>query len=68
MTKYKTQDWNQIVIVVPGPPAHCTCNGEVLEDAMPLPAGPWDIGLEADRGPTMEYRDIELKALPDEHS
>ncbi len=68
LTKYKPQDWNQIVIVVHGHTAHCTCNGEVLEDAMPLPAGPWDIGLEADRGPTMEYRDIELKALPDEHS
>lgn len=64
LTQYKPQDWNQIEIVVHGTKAHCTCNGEVLEDAMPLPPPPWDIGLEADRGPTMEYRNIELKPLP----
>ncbi|HTB62660.1 MAG TPA: DUF1080 domain-containing protein [Opitutales bacterium] len=63
LTQYKPQDWNQIEIVVHGNSAHCTCNGEVLEEAMPIPAGTRDIGLEADRGPTMEYRNIELKAL-----
>ena len=63
LTQYKPQDWNQIEIVVHGNVAHCTCNGEVLAEAMPVPAGPRDIGLEADRGPTMEYRDIELKPL-----
>jgi len=42
--------------------AHCTCNGEVLEAAMKLPAtGP--IGLEGDRG-QMEYRHIQIKELP----
>jgi hypothetical protein len=42
--------------------AHCTCNGEVLEAALPMPAtGP--IGLEGDRG-QMEYRHIQLKELP----
>lgn len=57
---YKPQDWNQIVVVVKDGVAHCTCNGEVLEAALKLPAtGP--IGLEADRG-TMEYRRIRLKA------
>jgi len=61
LTKYKPQDWNQIEIVVHGNTAHCTCNGEVLEEAMPIPPSPRDIGLEADRGPTMEYRNIELK-------
>jgi hypothetical protein len=41
--------------------AHCTCNGEVLEAALALPAtGP--IGLEGDRG-VMEYRHIQLKQL-----
>ena len=41
--------------------AHCTCNGEVLEDALKLPeTGP--IGLEGDRG-LMEYRHIQLKEL-----
>jgi lysophospholipase L1-like esterase len=59
---YKPQDWNEIVITVTGKTAHCTCNGELLEDAMPVPAtGP--IGLEGDRG-QMEYRRIRLKELP----
>jgi hypothetical protein len=41
--------------------AFCTCNGEVLEAALKVPAtGP--IGLEGDRG-QMEYRHIELKEL-----
>ena len=61
---YKPQDWNQIEIVVHGNTARCTCNGELLEAAMPLPAGARDIGLEADRGPTMEYRNLEIKELP----
>ncbi|HEX4608430.1 MAG TPA: DUF1080 domain-containing protein [Urbifossiella sp.] len=59
LAKYKAQDWNEVVVVVKGQAAHCTCNGEVLEAAMKLPAaGP--IGLEADRG-RMDYRNIRLK-------
>jgi hypothetical protein len=59
--KYKAQDWNVIEVVVKDNVAHCTCNGEVLEEALKLPAdGP--IGLEADRG-TMEYRHIQIKEL-----
>lgn len=59
LKKYKAGDWNEIVVVVKGTTAHCTCNGEVLEAALKLPAtGP--IGLEADRG-QMEYRKIRLK-------
>jgi hypothetical protein len=61
LKKYKAQDWNEIVVVVKGEVAHCTCNGEVLNDKMKVPAtGP--IGLEADRG-QMEYRRIRLKEL-----
>ena len=61
LKKYKPQDWNEIVVVVKGGTAHCTCNGEVLEEAMKVPAtGP--IGLEADRG-QMEYRNLRLKEL-----
>jgi hypothetical protein len=61
LKKYKPQDWNEIVVVVKGQTAHCTCNGEVLEAMMKVPAtGP--IGLEADRG-QMEYRNIRLKEL-----
>jgi len=49
-------------VVVSNNVAHCTCNGEMLEEALKLPAtGP--IGLEADRG-TMEYRRIRIKELP----
>ena len=61
LKKYKAQDWNEIVVVVKGETAHCTCNGEVLEEKMKVPAtGP--IGLEADRG-QMEYRKIRLKEI-----
>src|SRR6185503_16313195 len=49
LKKYRPQDWNEIEIMVKKNVARCTCNGEVLEDALQLPAtGP--IGLEADRG------------------
>ena len=62
LKKYKPQDWNEIEVTVKDGVAHCTCNGEVLEDALKVPdTGP--IGLEADRG-QMEYRRIRLKELP----
>ena len=61
LKKYKAQDWNEVVIVVKDGVAHCTCNGEVLEAALKIPAtGP--IGLEGDRG-MMEYRRIRIKEL-----
>jgi hypothetical protein len=60
---YKPQEWNEIVITVKGNSAHCTCNGDVMEEAYPVPAtGP--IGLEGDRG-QMEYRRIQFKELPE---
>ena len=59
LKKYKPQDWNDLEVVVKDNVAHCTCNGELLEDALKLPeTGP--IGLEADRG-QMEYRHIQIK-------
>ena len=62
LKKYKAQDWNTIEVVVKDNVAHCTCNGELLEDALKLPAtGP--IGLEGDRG-QMDYRHIQIKELP----
>lgn len=62
LKQYKPQAWNEIVVTVKGGEAHATCNGEVLEAAMKLPAtGP--IGLEGDRG-QMEYRRIRLRELP----
>ena len=48
-------------MTVQGGKARATCNGEVLEEAMEVPAtGP--IGLEGDRG-QMEYRHLRLKKL-----
>lgn len=62
LKSYKAQDWNLIEVTVKDGVARCTCNGEVLEEALMLPAtGP--IGLEGDRG-QMEYRRIQLKVLP----
>jgi len=59
LKQYKPQDWNEMVVTVKDNVAYCTCNGEVLEAAMKVPAtGP--IGLEGDRG-QMEYRRIRLK-------
>ncbi len=61
LKNYKPQDWNEMIITVKGNSAHCTCNGEVLNEAMKVPnSGP--IGLEGDRG-QMEYRRIRLKKL-----
>lgn len=62
LTKYRPQEWNEIVIVVKDGIAHCTCNGEVLEAALKVPAtGP--LGLEGDRA-MMEYRRIRVRELP----
>ncbi|MBT7855061.1 MAG: DUF1080 domain-containing protein, partial [Opitutae bacterium] len=61
LKNYKPQEWNEMVVTVKGGVAHCTCNGDVLNEAMKVPAtGP--IGLEGDRG-QMEYRRIRIKSL-----
>ena len=61
LERYRPQEWNEIVVTVRDGVAHATCNGEVLEAALRLPAsGP--IGLEGDRG-QMEYRRIRVKVL-----
>lgn len=61
LQKYKAQDWNEIIVVVKGQVAHCTCNGEVLEDALKVPET-GGIGLEADRG-QMEYKNLKLTEI-----
>ena len=49
LKRYRPLDWNELIITVTDGVAQCTCNGEVLEAALKLPAsGP--IGLEGDRG------------------
>ena len=59
LKKYKPQQWNELTVTVKGNVAHCTCNGEVLEDALSVPdTGP--IGLEGDRG-QIEYRRLRIK-------
>lgn len=61
LKSYKPQDWNKIEVVVRNNIAHCTCNGELLEEALQIPAT-GSIGLEADRG-RMDYRNILIKVL-----
>lgn len=62
LKSYRAQDWNKVEVVVRGGIARATCNGEVLEETMKVPAtGP--IGLEGDRG-QMEYRRIRVQELP----
>ena len=59
LQQFRSGDWNELVAVVKGGSAYCTCNGEVLEGDFKLPeTGP--IGLEGDRG-QMEYRRIRIK-------
>jgi hypothetical protein len=59
LKSYRPQDWNELVVTVQGGLARATCNGEVLEAEMKVPAsGP--IGLEGDRG-QMEYRRIRIQ-------
>jgi lysophospholipase L1-like esterase len=61
LKNYKPQEWNELVVTVRGGVARAECNGELLTDALKVPAsGP--IGLEGDRG-QMEYRRIRLKPL-----
>ncbi len=59
LAHYLPMDWNEIVVTVRGGLAHCTCNGEVIVDAMPVPPS-GAIGLESDRG-QMEYRRIRVQ-------
>lgn len=62
LKNYKPQDWNEMIVTVKGDTAFCTCNGEVLEEALKLPpSGP--IGLEGDSG-QMEYRRIRIMEQP----
>ncbi len=62
LQQYKPQDWNEMTVIVTNGIAFSTCNGEILEAAMKVPAvGP--IGVEGDRG-QMEYRRIRIKTLP----
>jgi lysophospholipase L1-like esterase len=59
LTKYKPQDWNEMIVTVANGIATATVNGEKLDVEMKVPpTGP--IGVEGDRG-QMEYRRIRIK-------
>ena len=59
LRNYRPQDWNELEVTVRNGKAHALCNGELLEQSIPVPsAGP--IGLEGDRG-QMEYRRIRIR-------
>ncbi|HYC73055.1 MAG TPA: GDSL-type esterase/lipase family protein [Opitutaceae bacterium] len=61
LKNFRPLDWNELVVTVRDGVAHATCNGEVLEAALSVPAdGP--IGVEGDRG-QMEYRRIRVQEL-----
>lgn len=59
LKNYRPQEWNEMTVVVKNNVAYCTSNGEVLEEALKLPAS-GGIGLEGDRG-QMEYRRVRVK-------
>ena len=62
LKNYRPGDWNELIVTVKDNVAHCTCNGEVIEEGFKLPAtGP--IGLEGDHG-QMEYRRIRISTKP----
>jgi len=62
LKNYRPGEWNELIVTVKDNVAHCTCNGEVIEEALKLPAtGP--IGLEGDHG-QMEYRRIRISTKP----
>jgi 3-keto-disaccharide hydrolase len=56
---YKDGDWNAIEVVVTGTRARCTCNGELIEKALEIPAkGPLALQSETN---VVEYRNIRIK-------
>lgn len=56
---YRDGGWNAIEVVVTGTKARCTCNGELLEAALIIPAqGPLALQSETN---VVEYRNIRIK-------
>jgi hypothetical protein len=59
LKNYKDGGWNAIEVSVTGTKARCTCNGELLEAALEIPAkGPLALQSEIN---VIEYRDIRMK-------
>ena len=56
---YKDGGWNAVEVTVTGTRARCTCNGELLEAALELPAkGPLALQSETN---VVEYRNLRVK-------
>ena len=61
LKNYRDGDWNAIEVVVTGAKARCTCNGELLEASLEIPAkGP--LALQAEIN-LIEYRNIAIKRV-----
>ncbi len=59
LKNYRDGDWNAIEVTVTGNKARCTCNGELLEAALKIPAkGPLALQSEIN---VIEYRKIRIK-------
>lgn len=56
---FKNGDWNAIEVTVKGGTARCTCNGELLEPALMVPAK-GGIGLQSETN-QIEYRRIRIQ-------
>ena len=68
LKQYKSHDWNSLEVTIKtsndgnSAVAHCTCNGELLEASLPIPAtGP--LGLQSETN-VVEYRNVRVKRLP----
>jgi hypothetical protein len=68
LKQFHREDWNDIEVTVKadangeGAVAECTCNGEMLEKALRIPAK-GGIGLQSEAG-QLEYRRIRIKEQP----
>jgi arylformamidase len=59
LKSYRDGGWNAIEVVVTGTKARCTCNGELLEEALEIPAqGPLALQSETN---VVEYRNIRVQ-------
>ena len=59
LKSYKVGDWNAIEVVVTGTKARCTCNGELLEEALAIPAK-GVLALQSEIN-VVEYRNIRVR-------
>jgi arylformamidase len=59
LSGYKDGGWNAIEVIVTGTTARCTCNGELLEASLAIPAkGPLALQSEIN---VVEYRNIRIR-------